>query len=299
MLPLLALELREALNQWQEQEVEIGDAIHLRYFYQFFIFAALIGLLALAIGFLNRALARSRAREEQSAAFSQAVVLAQENERSRISRELHDTVAQDLRVQALRIAGIKRTAAAPEETAVLEEVAAAQRGLIDSIRIICDDLFPPDFRYQGLGDALGRFCRDFGKRTGLDCRLTLRDAPRGLGEAAQLQCFRLVQEALINIEKHAEASEAVVVLRCEEDTLFICISDDGKGFPPSQENPATYTAGHFGIRGMYTRAAILGGSLRFESEAGEGTMVIITAPVRGIICQGASSDYRHTHTLHG
>jgi signal transduction histidine kinase len=98
--------------------------------------------------------------------------------------------------------------------------------------------------------------------------------------AAQLQCFRLVQEALTNIEKHAAASEAVVVVRGEEDTLLICISDDGKGFAPSSpNNPALYAAGHFGIRGMYTRTAILGGSLRFESEAGEGTTVIIRAPL--------------------
>jgi signal transduction histidine kinase len=104
--------------------------------------------------------------------------------------------------------------------------------------------------------------------------------------AAQLQCFRLVQEALINIEKHAGASEAVVVVRCEEDTLLICISDDGKGFAPSQDDPENhrfetiYAPGHFGIRGMYTRTAILGGSLRFESEAGEGTTVIIRAPLQ-------------------
>ncbi|MFP3043333.1 sensor histidine kinase [Treponema primitia] len=281
-LPALALDMSEALNNWQKQDAEVADAIHLRYFNQFFILTAVISLLALAIWLLNRALAHSQVRAEQSAAFSQAIVLAQEDERSRISRELHDTVAQELRAQALRIAGLKRVEDRTEQAALCDELAATQRGLVESIRAICDGLFPPDFRYQGLNDALDRLCRDFGERTGIDCRLTLREDPRytGMDTTAQLQCFRLVQEALANIEKHAEASEAAVLLRWEEDALLICISDDGKGFavPPSREKPAIYASGHFGIRGMYTRTAILGGSLRFESESGEGTTVIIRAP---------------------
>jgi signal transduction histidine kinase len=103
-------------------------------------------------------------------------------------------------------------------------------------------------------------------------------------EEMQLQCFRLVQEALTNIWKHAEASEVTVVLRNAgfggnktKPGLLICVSDDGKGFaaPCRTHTPA----GHLGIRGMYERITILGGVLSFVSEEGEGTMVKIEAPL--------------------
>jgi signal transduction histidine kinase len=286
-LPALALDMHGALTRWQEEDAKIADSVHLGYFYQFFIFAAVIGLLTLAVWRLGRALTRSRIREEQSAAFSRVMVMAQEAERSRISRELHDSAAQELRYQALRVAKIARTENREERSSLCAEVALSQEALTGRIRDICDGLFPPDFRYQGLPDALGRLCRDFGTRTGIDCRLTLEEASplagllEGFDADRQLHCFRLVQEALTNIEKHAAASEAVVVVRSvPEDggtTLLICVSDDGRGFDVSPS--PDHAGGHYGIRGMYARAAILGGSLRFESEGGEGLTVIITVPL--------------------
>ena len=285
-LPALALDVQEALTLWLEQDTELADSIHQRYFYQFFIFAAVISLLTLAVWLLGRALSRSRFREEQSAAFSRAVVLAQEAERGRISRELHDSVAQELRYQALRVAKIDRTAGRKERSLLCAEVLKAQESLTGRIRAICDGLFPPDFSYQGLPGALGRLCRDFGRRTGIDCRLSVKEDAglhhilARLDSGAQLHCFRLIQEALTNIEKHAGASEAVVAVRAGEgDTLCMCVGDDGRGFavPPSPEDPL-HSAGHYGIWGMYARIAILRGTIDFESEGGEGTTVIMTIP---------------------
>jgi signal transduction histidine kinase len=109
-------------------------------------------------------------------------------------------------------------------------------------------------------------------------------------EEMQLQCYRLVQEALTNIQKHAGATEATVLLRNAgfggdkaRPGLLICVCDDGRGFvyPSGAETvPAENTAGHLGIRGMYERIAILGGALSFISERGEGTMVKIDAPLQ-------------------
>jgi signal transduction histidine kinase len=158
--------------------------------------------------------------------------------------------------------------------------------MTNRIRTICDGLFPPDFRYQGLPAALRRLCRDFGNQTGIDCRLSIKEDAAFqnildcLDANAQLHCFRLIQESLTNIEKHAGAAEAVVVVRARDaDTLLVCVNDDGKGFAvPSPEDPEIQAAGHYGIRGMYARIAILKGSLTFESERGEGTAVMMTIP---------------------
>jgi signal transduction histidine kinase len=285
-LPALALDIQEAFTLWLEQDADLADSIHLSYFYQFFIFASVISILALAVWLLGRALNRSRLREEQSAGFSMGMVLAQEAERGRISRELHDSVAQELGYQALRVAKIERTEGRKERALLCAELITAQESMTNRIRAICNGLFPPDFRHQGLPGALRRLCRDFGKRTGIDCRLSIKEEEAlqnilsCLDANAQLHCFRLIQESLTNIEKHAGAAEAVVVVRARDaDTLLVCVNDDGRGFAvPSPEDPEIHKPGHYGIRGMYARIAILKGTLAFESESGEGTAVMMTIP---------------------
>jgi signal transduction histidine kinase len=257
-------------------------------------------IMALAVSFLCRALIRSRNRERTDTFFTCALVLAQEEERSRISRELHDTVAQDLRYLALRIGKISRTADHAEREDLCAEVAKAQEELISRVRGICENLGPQDFRFQGLPDALRRLCYDFGRKTGIDCRIDVAEnlPPDPLNEKMLLQVFRIVQEALTNIEKHAEATEAVVVVRVVMDknemlipinlsgrgvmTLFISISDNGKGFTLPEKNErftaCEKEARHLGIRGMYERAAILRGALTIESEESEGTFIRLEVP---------------------
>ncbi|WP_232616728.1 sensor histidine kinase [Treponema primitia] len=291
----LAMEIHRALIRWQELDGELADSINGAYLHLFLIFTFLMAVTTLAVWLLYQALGHARKREQQGEVFSREMMLALEQERSRIARELHDTVAQDLHYLALRMGKIARVSDAGERNAICAEVAAMQKGLIRQVRSICDTLVPPDFIFQGLPDALRRLCYDYGKRTGIDCRIDIQDTLYlgPMTEEMQLQCFRIVQEALANIEKHAEASEAIVVVRsmpvqkAEEGGagVFISISDDGKGFDPPVYRPGAggFSAGsasaHWGIRGMYERAAILRGRLGIESEKGEGTMVKMEIPV--------------------
>jgi signal transduction histidine kinase len=271
------LRISAGLLRLEELSGEAAHTIQMTYFYLFCILAALFIIMAAALWLLNRALERALVREKNSAAFSRGIMLAQERERARIARELHDTAAQDLRGLALKISRLKREPQGLRE--FCREAAGDAEQILRRIRGICGGLAPPDFSAAGLPGVIRYYCREFGERTGIDCRVSVEAGLEypALDAEAQLQCFRVVQEALTNIEKHSGATEAVVVLRNGGEngqTLVICVSDDGKGF----ENPPSKNSGgpdHMGIRGMFERIAILGGALNFISRPDEGTMVQI------------------------
>ncbi|MCL2763045.1 MAG: sensor histidine kinase, partial [Treponema sp.] len=265
--------LMQAMMQDAQAEQFAGGA-YVRLLVVFIVFLALT---AFVIWLLYKALTRSLRREAEGSDFTRATLLAQEKERSRLSRELHDTIAQDLRYLSLEMNKIGKTEDKPEREKRCAEAALRQTDLIRKVRDICDYLIPPDFRFQGLPDALRRLCLDFGKRIGINCRIDIMENIQidFLDEEKQLQIFRIVQEALTNVEKHAQAAEAIVILRCDPDgNISIGISDDGRGFDRA------YSDLSLGIRGMNERAALLGGSLEITSERGEGTLVRLQVPAQ-------------------
>jgi len=267
------------------RDEEAGRFAGAAYFRLLLVFIVFIALTALVIWIFSRELVSSFRREAEGAVFARAILLAQEDERARLSRELHDTVAQDLRYLSLEMNKIGKTEEKTIREKLCAEAASMQATLIRKVRDICDYLVPPDFRFQGLPDALRRLCLDFGKRTGIDCRIDITEGNKNdflinfLNEEKQLQIFRIVQEALANVEKHAQAAEAIVMLRCYANGIYVGVSDDGKGFDPPGERDI-YSGAHLGIRGMSERAALLGGSLEIKSERGEGTMVRLELPAR-------------------
>ncbi|MDR1143513.1 MAG: sensor histidine kinase [Spirochaetaceae bacterium] len=279
-----AASIGDGLIRWQELDTKRANFIHLAYFYQFIVFTVFLAIFAGGLWVLNRTLRCSLLREAHSARFLRFTVLAQEAERTRLSRELHDTVAQDLRYLSLQMKKIGGAPGQAERKALTDEAAGIHAGLIQRVRNICGSLSPPDLRSQGLGDALRRLCWDWSRRTGIECEAVMAEDLdlSALDEEMQLQCFRLVQEALSNIEKHSGASEARVLARNsagEKPCLLLCVSDNGSGFVPPPDTGKFSLKGHWGIRNMYERAAILGGSLSIESEKGEGALVRLTVPL--------------------
>ena len=131
-----------------------------------------------------------------------------------------------------------------ERERLYADVSQKQTALADRLKTICNDLIPPDFGLQGLPDTLRRLCADFGKRSGIACRLEIAEGTAGqntgldfLGREKLLQVFRIVQEALSNVEKHSNAGEAVVVLRSEDDGSFsVIVSDNGGGIKTRPES---------------------------------------------------------------
>ena len=250
---------------------ELGTYIQLVWLFVLFIAA-----LALCLGWMFFQVKRAQEGERESRVFSRETVMAQEKERSRIARELHDTVVQDLWRLSLQADRIVRVEGAGERGRLCAEVGRGHRELMVRVRGIYENLVPPDFQTRGLLDALRTLCEDFMERTGVKCVFAGQEGAIGeMDGDSQLQCFRIVQECLSNIEKHAGATETSVVVRREdENTLLIVVSDNGKGFV-ADKNGINYHSGHFGLKGMNERAAFVSGKLTVDSAVGEGTMVCL------------------------
>ena len=243
------------------------------------------------IRFLHQSLTRSLKREAEGTIFSHAYMLTQDEERARISRELHDTIIQDMRCLLLETEKIGNTNEKNEREKLSGKTVPMMADLIRKTRDICSSLIPPDFRFSELPDAIRQLCHDFGERTGVDCRAEIDENIKleFLVMEKRLQVFRVIQEALANIEKHAEAKEAIITMRSGEDGIvYIGIGDDGKGFTSPLDNAGqiinSIDKSHIGIISMKERAAILGGRLKIvsapagEHESGEGTLVCLEIP---------------------
>lgn len=210
------------------------------------LFVVFIALLMLLLCYLYLAKRKAQKREWRSLTFSREALAGQEAERRRIFRELHDTVLPEL-----------------------QGLAVSSR-----IRDICAELLPPGFERLALKDAIAGLCSRFSRRTGIECGVGIaEDIDFGrLPVEHHLHLYRIVQEALTNIEKHSGAKTAAVSARMEQTpaghSILISVSDDGAGM-------AKEASAGFGMNTMRQRAAIIGACLRFSGGEGDGLMVYI------------------------
>lgn len=198
-----------------------------------------------------------------------------EDERAHLARELHDELGALLTAAKLDVARVRRTTrnGMPE----LDERLQHMSGLIDQgialKRRIIEDLRPSALANLGLTPALEIFLREFGQRSGL--QLTQELSEVGTDDAGRLALYRLVQEALTNVLRHAHAQQVRVALTQGEGWLQLSVRDDGRGFDPSGVPP-----GHHGLLGMRYRIESLGGSLELHSAPGAGTLVLARLPAQ-------------------
>ena len=203
---------------------------------------------------------------------------ALEEERYRLSREIHDGPAQLLTNLALHLEVVERligdddTRAVAEVHALREEATAATR----EIRRFIYDLVPPGLPQGDLGLALQGHCARLRDRFGLTVHLDLGADPP-LGRARQATVFRVVQEALQNVLRHSGTAEAWVELRLEGEKLVVSIRDEGRGF--DLMDPRLLGGWHLGLAGMRERARLAGGQLSIQSTPAQGTLVTLRLPV--------------------
>ena len=191
-----------------------------------------------------------------------------EKERSRISRELHDTVAQDLRAACI----IQKTNS--NQNKILE----LQQNAIKQIRSICYQLNPPGIENGKLDDLLAELCDNFQKNTNIECSLHLSDDNlfNTVVGTDKLNIFRIVQESLTNVEKHSRATSVVINARKSKLGIVIFISDNGKGFDIQsilKSNTYPSERSHFGLTGIQQRVKLLNGKLKITSSAESGTEI--------------------------
>ena len=203
---------------------------------------------------------------------------AREQEQSRIARELHDELGQSLTALKMLVASVRDTVARfdgggaqklDKMEAVLDRTVAATRRIAAALRpLMLDDL--------GLVPAIEWLADDFTQRNGIPCVLDLGDQELDLGGAHATAIFRIVQEGLTNVARHAKARRVEVRIAHDDSAVTIRIRDDGVGFATD----APHRPGSLGLLGMRERAYLLGGTIDVESAPGRGTAIEVRLPVR-------------------
>ena len=210
------------------------------------------------------------------------VVLAQEDERRRIARDLHDQLGQQLTALRLTLEMLKAEAAERTEVRVqvetLEELA---RQLDQDVAFRVWELRPIDLERRGLRAVLTDYVGDWSKHFGIRVRLhTSPSIDERLTAEVATTLYRLAQEALNNIVKHARAACADVVLEHSSEYLSLIVEDNGVGFDPSRVAGDGHGAG---LLGMRERATLVGADLQIESTPGRGTTVIVRVPAHASV----------------
>jgi len=266
--PCISVNTQEYIPTVEELQQSVNSFVT---FFIYFILFALILLVALVITLIH--FTKQWQSKKDSDEYLMHVIQAQEEERSRLSSELHDSLAQDLRV-ALSLVQEEK----PHEII---------KDCISSVRSLCYNLAPPDIATEHLSDALKSLCLSLQKETGLDVSFTARQEALALVDSVNLTplqkitLYRIVQELLVNVKKHARANDVSVIIRREGSGepagLYLFVSDDGIGFDVEKKTEAD-SSGGFGLRGIRQRVMQLGGSISIQSEPDCGTDARLFVP---------------------
>ncbi|MCP4642974.1 MAG: PAS domain S-box protein [bacterium] len=221
--------------------------------------------------------------EEQIRALTQQLLKAQETERHRIARDLHDHVAQDL--STLKIAcdmlfdGDERF---PDETMQrMRRMSDLLRDAIAGVRDMAYGLRPPGLDELGIVRTVYEYCQEFAQRSGLEVHFSsagLDDLQ--LDPETGINLYRLVQEALNNVRKHARARRVTIRLVASFPDIILRIEDDGRGFEPKGRRVKALNEKRMGLRSMEERATLLDGRMTVQSRPDSGTMIVIEVPYK-------------------
>ncbi|MBA7636377.1 hypothetical protein ES703_43995 [subsurface metagenome] len=235
------------------------------------------------IGFqhIARDVTEERRMQDSLRYYLSHVTKVQEEERKRIARELHDDTSQALYALSRQVDNFARNNSrqAPNTTAFLKELQEQLNKTLQGIRRFTQELRPSMLDDLGLLATLRWQVSDLEKQSGVEVRLTVIGIERRFSAEMELTIFRIVQEALRNVEKHAQASKVEVKIEFCEGKTKISIGDNGKGFDSGRSLADLPREGKLGIAGMEERVRLLNGNMRIESKPDKGTKVMIEVPI--------------------
>ncbi len=219
--------------------------------------------------------------EKRLRQLSSHLMETQERERRRISLELHDELGQALTVLKLKLSGVDRKL--PEDRPELREDCEELRQYVDQIigkvRLLSHSLIPPNIEDLGLSSALKCLTEDFADHLGIETKIDMEEVNHLLSLEAQINIYRIFQEALTNVVKHAQSSLISIAAKEFKDTLTFSVEDDGKGFEVEKVKEGKSNKLGLGLTAMEERVRLLGGSMNIESRKGKGTKVIFSVPI--------------------
>jgi PAS domain S-box-containing protein len=215
--------------------------------------------------------------ERERSDLSRRLIRAHEDERALLARELHDDVTQRLAVLAIDIG---RAELVPADPAQAEQMRAVREGLArlsEDVHSLAYQLHPAVLEELGLVEALRTACERFERRDGVELSVSLGPVPQDLEKDLALCLFRVAQEALNNVTRHARATTASVSLRAWDGGMLLTVRDDGAGFDPTNSEVRR----SLGMASMRERAGLVNGTLEVESAPGRGTTIVAWVPLQG------------------
>ena len=224
----------------------------------------------------RNAVHEARQAEEIRRAVLQKVIAAQEDERRRVARELHDEAGQALTSILVGLRNLERAATLDEARDRARSLRDLTSANIEGISRLARGLHPPILEDLGLEPALERLASEFQEAHGVKVNLIgSRNVFEEVDSSVKLGLYRVAQEALTNIAKHAQATEVAIRYGCRDGTLSLEIADNGVGYDPR----AVDAKGRLGLQGISERALMLGGKAEFSSSQGQGARVCLTIPL--------------------
>jgi signal transduction histidine kinase len=216
--------------------------------------------------------------------YARQITQAQESERRRIARELHDDTIQSLVALSRQLEAVVTSdhLSSEQVAADIAELQEATGEIIKRVRRFSQDLRPSILDDLGLLPTLEELTADINRQDGaasLTAEFRVKGEERRLSSEMELTLFRIAQEALNNVRKHADSTHVVTTVELTDSAVKMTVEDNGKGFNPPTLTDHPTAVGKLGLIGMHERARLLGGSLAVKSEPGEGTKVVVNVPV--------------------
>ncbi len=220
-----------------------------------------------------------RQRDKERGNLLGKIIKTQEEERRRIARELHDQTGQALTALMVGLKMLEKEGHR-DIGARINDMRHLIAQTLDGVHNLALELRPSSLDDLGLTSVLNQYTKEYADKFGISTDFqTIGFDQHRLSPETEIAIYRIVQEALTNVVKHAEAKKVSVILEVRDSSIVAIVEDDGKGFDHKRDSGLTDTQNQLGLYGMYERAQLIGGSITIESQPGRGTTVFVEVPL--------------------